>query len=80
MHAWNRFDVAADHILSLADAWVVVWEFTQRDYLINVSSLSDDRESPRRDRTFLTLAMTLLDQVVAEVQKEPNAPEDLFDY
>lgn len=64
MLAWSRRRESAELLMQLADAWVVVWEHTQRAFLTKrVSYGSPSDVTPSDQRKYLKKAKALVEEI-----------------
>lgn len=68
---WSRIAVCATHIMLLADAWAVAWEYTQAPYMKQFQSIASvvDR-SPRPDREFMINVRTVIAAISKAEERE----------
>jgi hypothetical protein len=64
LSTWSRLGVCAAHIMLLADAWSVAWEYTQAPYMQQFNALHSaiDRKV-RADREFMTVVHLTVDAI-----------------
>jgi hypothetical protein len=60
-YAWNRARVSARVLLQLADLWVIVWEWVNRDYFVSLEAIAPTEELTVLDaRPFKAVAENIL--------------------
>jgi hypothetical protein len=68
---WLRTSISADILLSIADLWVIAYEWTQRDHMKAFISLDPDNDfGVDQKRPFLGAAKSLIDAIANAVPPE----------